>query len=256
MATASAPPTNFTDTEVKHLLSEDEELNRIDQTLSQDVDGDDGSYSAAAAKKKKKDFTYALYLHSGTESREKLSKNHFVAFEREMLKMRLALSAEDNENIIIEWSTFTGTHGILAAMDSNSAAWCKNLAAGFLYEGVTPCRCWSRWERTAGWIWQGFLHGIFWKMEHPNFAMNQILTLNGLKGAKFDALTWDKKCPNGVFMSFEPKDEKLIDFLEKKKKLNASSCTLMLEKRYRRQRTEVEFLELLKKKSLGAPNKD
>ena len=56
MATASAPPTNFTDTEVKHLLSEDEELNRIDQTLSQDVDGDDGSYSAAAPKKKKKRF--------------------------------------------------------------------------------------------------------------------------------------------------------------------------------------------------------
>ena len=140
-------------------------------------------------------------------------------------------------------------------MDGHSAAWCKTMAVGFLYEGVTPCRCWSRWERTAGWVWQGFLHGIFWKMEHPTFAMNQILTLNGLKNAKFDNLTWDKKCPKGVFISFEPKDEKLSDFLEKKKKLNASSCTLRLEKRYRKQRTEDEYLELLKK-STGSAKKD
>ena len=249
------PSGNFTESEVKNLLAEEEELNQIDQNMSQDDDGSGSSY-AAAAKKKKKDFTYALYLHSGTDSRGKLSKNHFVAFEREMLKTRLALSVEENEKTVIEWSTFTGTFGILAAMDKHSAAWCKNLAAGFLYESVSPCRCWSRWERTAGWIYQGFLHGIFWKMEHPTFAMNQILTLNGLKNAKFDHLTWERKCPKGVFISFESKDEKLTDFLEKKKKLNASSCTLRLEKRFRKQRSEQDFLDMLKVKSNGAIKKD
>ena len=68
-----------------------------------------------------------------------------------------------------------------------------------------------------------------------------------MKGACFENLTWDKKVPNGVFISFEPKDEKLIELLERRKKLNSSNFTIYLTKRYRKQRSEEEFLEFLKK---------
>ena len=42
----------------------------------------------------------------------------------------------------------------------------------------------------------------------------------------------------------------------KKKKLNASSCTLRLEKRFRKQRSEQDFLDMLEVKSNGATKKD
>ena len=79
----------------------------------------------------------------------------------------------------------------------------------------------------------------------PNIAINKILKMNNLEG-DFVINRWDKKSQNGVFCELEPKG-KLLLALASRKRLRAPSCTIMLEKRIRKQMSEQDFVESAKK---------
>ena len=131
--------------------------------------------------------------------------------------------------------------GIVAAADSHTAAWVKNLAADFRY-GSDTTRAYARWEREQAIVFQGFIHGDAMKKKKAKHAISKILEFNGFHGS-FDVSTWDTKVPNGVFMEFIPKGD-LLTHLANVKKLRAPSCTINLLKRVRKARSEAEFLQL------------
>ena len=225
-----------------------DELRKIaNETLGEEgVDPDDPTYSGSVRKVKGNTYPYILYIQRGSEKRERISKAHFNAFEEHLWNERLNLSPEQNAKITIDWVLHRGDYGIVATMDSHSAAIVKNIAAGFLFEGEST-RGWARWERGTAWVYNGFLHGNLWKKKSPTFYLKKILQMNGLEG-EFNNLLWDTKCPNGVFISFEPQGQ-LIQDLDKKMRLNAGICTLQLKKRFRRCQTEEEILKKGQKKA-------
>ena len=126
------------------------------------------------------------------------------------------------------------------------AAYDKNLAATFRFspEGLT-IRGWSKWERNSAIFFKFYVHSVFIKSLKPNIAINKILKMNNLEG-DFVINRWDKKSQNGVFCELEPKG-KLLLALANRKRLRAPSCTIMLEKRIRKQMSEQDFVESAKK---------
>ena len=136
---ASGTPT----VENEKIMSSEEINNTIDEVFDDNGGSSSGNYAAAAAKKKK-DYPYLLFVQRGKERRLGIRKAHFSAFEDHIWKVRVALSAEENEKILIEWVSWTGGCGLVAATDAHSAAWIKNQAASFIYE-TESCRAWSRY---------------------------------------------------------------------------------------------------------------
>ena len=122
-----------------------EELNKSISEIFNDGSGGGGGSSsyAAAAAKPKKEYPYLLFVQRGTARRLGIRKGHFAAFEENIWKIRVALPAEENEKILIEWVSWTGGCGLIAADDAHSAAWIKIQAAALIYEGES-CRAWSR----------------------------------------------------------------------------------------------------------------
>ena len=120
-----------------------EELNKsINEVLGDNGGDGDGSYAAAAAKPKK-EYPYLLFIQRGKDRRLGIRKAHFAAFEDYIWKMRVVMPAEENEKILIEWVSWTGGCGLVAADNAHSAAWVKTQAASFVHE-TESCRAWSR----------------------------------------------------------------------------------------------------------------
>ena len=127
--------------EEEKIMSTDEISQSIDNVIAKDDVGS-GSYASAAAKPKK-EYPYLLFVQRGKDRRLGIRKAHFAAFEDHIWKMRVALPPEENQKILIEWVSWTGGCGLIAADDAHSAAWVKAQAATFIYESET-CRAWSR----------------------------------------------------------------------------------------------------------------
>ena len=235
------------DLSTEQLLSYSQEV-RDGNEEDQEGGGGGLSYAAAAAKRSKEEFPYALYVQKGKERREPISKLHFEAFCKAVYKARLKLSFEENSKLIIDWVLYKDGYGIFACADKVTAEWVKALAADFLFpsgkEGEKfQTRGWNRWERGEALVFHGFLHGPVWKDKSfkPNYQLNTILKLNGLKG-EFESLSWNDSTPNGAYISFEPIGELALKLEQRGMKLNAGICTLKLKKRIRKQRTEADFI--------------
>ena len=258
------------DTKIEEELPDltDKQIDDLHSEVVSSEDANDGkatSYAGAAAKNKK-DYPYAIYVQSGDEQRAPISKAHFSAFQEEIWKRKIKLTPDENDKLIIDWVCHKDGYGIMGCQDSHSATWVKEVAAAFLYEG-TKTRGWSRWERGQAFIFQGvkylytyvyisyniyvlshiflkgFLHGAYWKKPKTNarWAIGNILKMNNLFG-EFEVTSWDAKGPkSGCFMAIQPHGE-LIEALSKKRRLNAGICTLILEKRLRKERTEADFI--------------
>ena len=243
---------NEADSEVQDL--QDEQIEDIESQAKGDNTDGAGfsgggvvSYADAAGKKVKKDYPYTLYVQQGTTKREPISKAHFSSFEKHLWKERFKLEPEDNARIIIDFVAHHNGYGIVACTSPLSSTWVKKVALAFTF-GTVGTRAWSRWERGQALIFSGFLHGNCYKEPDmkAKYVLSTILKWNGLQG-NFEILTWDCKKANGVFLSFEPKGP-LAAKLSNMKRLNAGNCTLVLQKRLRKARTELEFQEFQKKK--------
>ena len=218
---------------------DDLELSQIASEIDNLDAKDDGSY-VAAVKKTRFDWPYALYVQAGTAQRKKISKSHWLAFETHIWESRIKLSQDENSQINIDWVVYRNDYGIVACLDAFLAQYVKKLASNFQFENDST-RAWARWERSEGWVFQGFLHGNLWKKLKGRYALSKILTLNGLQG-QFDNLTWDTKPPNGVWCTFEPKGL-LAEALTRKNRLDGGTCSIKLQKRWRKAKTEEQFFE-------------
>ena len=221
----------------------------VEQMTREEADADQltpGSYGYAAAKKKKLSYPYAVYIHRGTKDRQQLPRPIFNAFEKFLWQTREAIDAEENEKIQIEWLCLLKGIGIVICLDSFTSAYVKKLAATFSFppEGQT-IRGWSKWERSSAILFKFYVHSVYIKSLKPEKAIDKILKMNKLEG-DFVVNRWDKKSQNGVFCEMEPKG-KLLLALANWKRLRAPSCTIILEKRIRKQMTESEFVESAKK---------
>ena len=221
----------------------------VEQMTREEADADQltpGSYGYAAAKKKKLSYPYAVYIHRGTKDRQQLPRPIFNAFEKFLWETREAIDAEENEKIQIEWLCHLKGIGIVICLDSFTAAYVKKLAATFSFppEGQT-IRGWSKWERSSAILFKFYVHSVYIKSLKPETAIDKILKMNKLEG-DFVVNRWDKKSQNGFFCEMEPKG-KLLLALANRKRLRAPSCTIILEKRIRKQMTESEFVESAKK---------
>ena len=205
-----------------------------------------GSYGYVAAKRKKLSYPYAVYIHRGIKDRQALPRPIFNAFEKFLWDSRETIEAEENDKILIEWLCHMKGIGIVICQDSFTAAYIKNLAATFKFgiEGLT-IRGWSKWERSSAILFKFYVHSVYIKTLKPEVAINKILKMNNLDG-EFVVNRWDKKSQNGVFCELEPKG-KLLLALANRKRLRAPSCTIILEKRIRKQMTELDFVESAKK---------
>lgn len=228
----------------------DEIFNQVvEQMTREEADADQltpGSYGYVAAKRKKLSYPYAVYIHRGTKDRQQLPRHIFNAFEKFLWDSRETIEAEENEKIQIEWLCHLKEIGIVICLDSFTAAYVKKLAATFSFppEGQT-IRGWSKWERSSAILFKFYVHSVYIKSLKPEVAINKILKMNKLEG-DFVVNRWDKKSPNGVFCEMEPKG-KLLLALANKKRLRAPSCTIILDKRIRKQMSELEFVESAKK---------
>ena len=228
-------------TETEDLSNEQIASIEADITIADDQNNQGAtSYADAVGKKQNKDYLYCLYVQQGQDKREPISRNHFMAFEKEIWSKRFSMTPEENGKVIIDWTYWRYSMGIIAATDEFTANWVKELASQFEFQGFKT-RAWSRWERAEALVFSGYLHGDIWKSKQykSKYLLNSILKMNGLKG-DFEALVW-KHCPNGVWTSFEPKGP-LIGSLSGKKKLNAGICTLNLRMRVRKQKTKADVL--------------
>ena len=227
----------------------DEIYNQVVEQMNREEADDQqtpGSYGYAAAKRKKLSYPYAVYIHRGTRDRQQLPRPIFNAFEKFLWDSRETIDAEENEKIKIEWLCHMKGIGIVICLDSFTAAFVKKLAATFSSptEGQT-IRGWSKWERSSAILFKFYVHSVYIKSLKPETAINKILKMNKLEG-DFVVNRWDKKSQNGVFCEIEPKG-KLLLALANKKRLRAPSCTIILDKRIRKQMSELEFVESAKK---------
>ena len=205
-----------------------------------------GTYGFAASKKKKQPYHYAVFVHKGTKERQVLPCKIFSAFKKLLWDTRLGMSTEENDRICIEWLYHLNGMGVITCLDSHSAAFIQKLAASFRFPPeMTTIRAWNKWERSQAILFKFYIHSVFIKTLKKDIAMTRILKMNGLEG-NFIINRWDTKSKNGVFCELEPKG-KLLWALANKKRLKAPSCSIILEKKIRREMTETEYIENAKK---------
>ena len=207
------------------------------------------SFAEAVKKQTKNLYPYALYIQKGKERREPITRAHFKSFEENLFNARMQLSFEDNQKINIDWIAYRDGHGVVTTMDQHSAAFVKGLAAEFQFKtesGTVHTRGWSRWERSDQWVIQAFFHGQIWRdpKKKPKHLLAQVLKMNNIPAGEFEILSWDcKNNMHGAFVCFCPSGG-LIGELLNRKKLMAPQCTIVLQHRLRKKRTEAEFIAI------------
>ena len=206
-----------------------------------------GTSFAAKAKKAKRSYPFALYILAGSENRESLTKPHYMAWEQFIFSTRIKMSKQESSMLKIDFTIFRGNYGLIACADKNTAKWIQTQTKAFKFEEKNT-RAWARWENEEAWIFSVFVHSLCFKDPKckANWLANQILTQNGLDG-DFRNATIDRKPKDGVFLSFEPISQDLIQKLNSMQRLDCILGNSIIEKRIRKSRTESEFLEMLNK---------
>ena len=218
----------------------------LDKNL-EDASGAVGTSFAAKAKKAKRSYPFALYILAGSENRESLTKPHYMAWEQFIFSTRIKMSKQESSMLKIDFTIFRGNYGLIACADKNTAKWIQTQTKAFKFEEKNT-RAWARWENEEAWIFSVFVHSLCFKDPKckANWLANQILTQNGLDG-DFRNATIDRKPKDGVFLSFEPISQDLIQKLNSMQRLDCILGNSIIEKRIRKSRTESEFLEMLSK---------
>ena len=218
----------------------------LDKNL-ENASGAVGTSFAAKAKKAKRSYPFALYILAGSENRESLTKPHYMAWEQFIFSTRIKMSKQESSMLKIDFTIFRGNYGLIACADKNTAKWIQTQTKAFKFEEKNT-RAWARWENEEAWIFSVFVHSLCFKDPKckANWLANQILTQNGLDG-DFRNATIDRKPKDGVFLSFEPISQDLIQKLNSMQRLDCILGNSIIEKRIRKSRTESEFLEMLNK---------
>ena len=218
----------------------------LDKNL-ENASGAVGTSFAAKAKKAKRSYPFALYILAGSENRESLTKPHYMAWEQFIFSTRIKMSKQESSMLKIDFTIFRGNYGLIACADKNTAKWIQTQTKAFKFEEKNT-RAWARWENEEAWIFSVFVHSLCFKDPKckANWLANQILTQNGLDG-DFRNATIDRKPKDGVFLSFEPISQDLIQKLNSMQRLDCILGNSIIEKRIRKSRTESEFLEMLSK---------
>ena len=218
----------------------------LDKNL-ENASGAVGTSFAAKAKKAKRSYPFALYILAGSENRESLTKPHYMAWEQFIFSTRIKMSKQESSMLKIDFTIFRGNYGLIACADKNTAKWIQTQTKAFKFEEKNT-RAWERWENEEAWIFSVFVHSLCFKDPKckANWLANQILTQNGLDG-DFRNATIDRKPKDGVFLSFEPISQDLIQKLNSMQRLDCILGNSIIEKRIRKSRTESEFLEMLNK---------
>ena len=218
----------------------------LDKNL-ENASGAVGTSFAAKAKKAKRSYPFALYILAGSENRESLTKPHYMAWEEFIFSTRIKMAKQDSTMLKIDFTIFRGNYGLIACADKWTAKWIQNQTKVFKFEEKNT-RAWARWENEQAWIFSVFVHSLCFKDPKckPNWLTGQILTQNGLDG-DFRNATIDRKPKDGVFLSFEPISQELIQKLNSMQRLDCILGNSIIEKRIRKSRTEAEFLEMLSK---------
>ena len=218
----------------------------LDKNL-ENASGAVGTSFAAKAKKAKRSYPFALYILAGSENRESLTKPHYMAWEQFIFSTRIKMSKQESSMLKIDFTIFRGNYGLIACADKNTAKWIQTQTKAFKFEEKNT-RAWARWENEQAWIFSVFVHSLCFKDPKckANWLANQILTQNGLDG-DFRNATIDRKPKDGVFLSFEPISQDLIQKLNSMQRLDCILGNSIIEKRIRKSRTESEFLEMLNK---------
>ena len=218
----------------------------LDKNL-ENASGAVGTSFAAKAKKAKRSYPFALYILAGSENRESLTKPHYMAWEQFIFSTRIKMSKQESSMLKIDFTIFRGNYGLIACADKNTAKWIQTQTKTFKFEEKNT-RAWARWENEEAWIFSVFVHSLCFKDPKckANWLANQILTQNGLDG-DFRNATIDRKPKDGVFLSFEPISQDLIQKLNSMQRLDCILGNSIIEKRIRKSRTESEFLEMLSK---------
>ena len=218
----------------------------LDKNL-ENASGAVGTSFAAKAKKAKRSYPFALYILAGSENRESLTKPHYMAWEEFIFSTRIKMSKQESSMLKIDFTIFRGNYGLIACADKNTAKWIQIQTKAFKFEEKNT-RAWARWENEQAWIFSVFVHSLCFKDPKckANWLAGQILTQNGLDG-DFRNATIDRKPKDGVFLSFEPISQDLIQKLNSMQRLDCILGNSIIEKRIRKSRTESEFLEMLSK---------
>ena len=218
----------------------------LDKNL-ENASGAVGTSFAAKAKKAKRSYPFALYILAGSENRESLTKPHYMAWEQFIFSTRIKMTKQESSMLKIDFTIFRGNYGLIACADKNTAKWIQTQTKAFKFEEKNT-RAWARWENEEAWIFSVFVHSLCFKDPKckANWLANQILTQNGLDG-DFRNATIDRKPKDGVFLSFEPISQDLIQKLNSMQRLDCILGNSIIEKRIRKSRTESEFLEMLSK---------
>ena len=218
----------------------------LDKNL-ENASGAVGTSFAAKAKKAKRSYPFALYILAGSENRESLTKPHYMAWEEFIFSTRIKMSKQESSMLKIDFTIFRGNYGLIACADKNTAKWIQTQTKAFKFEEKNT-RAWARWENEEAWIFSVFVHSLCFKDPKckANWLAGQILTQNGLDG-DFRNATIDRKPKDGVFLSFEPISQDLIQKLNSMQRLDCILGNSIIEKRIRKSRTESEFLEMLSK---------
>ena len=218
----------------------------LDKNL-ENASGAVGTSFAAKAKKAKRSYPFALYILAGSENRESLTKPHYMAWEQFIFSTRIKMSKQESSMLKIDFTIFRGNYGLIACADKNTAKWIQTQTKAFKFEEKNT-RAWARWENEEAWIFSVFVHSLCFKDPKckANWLANQILTQNGLDG-DFRNATIDRKPKDGVFLSFEPISQDLIQKLNSMQRLDCILGNSIIEKRIRKFRTESEFLQMLNK---------
>ena len=237
-----APP-NLVVPEVKTPTSE--EFDKIVQEIGLDGNATDGMSFAAKARKSKKSYPYALYILAGSEDRKNLTKPHYLAWEEFIFSTRIKLSVQENSMLKIDFTLFRGNYGLVACADKSTAEWMQNQTKAFKFEDKNT-RAWARWENQPATIFSVFVHSLCFKdpKYKPNWLTRKILDQNGLQG-EFRNSKIDRKPKDGVYLSFEPITPELIERLNSMTRLDCFLGNPLIEKRVRKERTEMELLKLL-----------
>ena len=211
-----------------------------------------GSYKATFAdkvkKKPKEQFPWALYIVSGENGFDSITRKHFNAFHRKVIDKALSLTDTESEWINIDFVVYRDTFGVIACSDRYTANWIKSIAASFMFEGHNTSG-FNRWERVESWVFYGFIHGESWKKLKGSYVVGTALKKMKLDAFTFTNLTWDTRPKTGVFLQFEP-EPRLAALLSVEMRLKVGGQKIRLKKRLRKQYTEEEWLQKLEQNEI------
>ena len=203
------------------------------------------SYAEKAGEgvKKKPSFPWALYIFGGISGDLPITGKHFWAFQKFVQDKWFTLPSEERKWIEIEYWDYNDTVGVCFALNRYTAMWIKQLAKVFTFEDI-PTKGFNRWERVESWLFKSFLRGPNWKALKGSHVLKTALKEVGLEGYNFTNLTWDKRNPAGVFMSFEA-SPRLAEALDNTPYLLYGGVCIRLKKRARKSISEKQWFEQL-----------